>query len=176
MYSGTPVSRFQKKSELLITFASPNARVLGIFLLPPGLDRARISEKTDNALAALKAVACVLDSLDSCPKSPVSTCSGGECVRSNTQHREAFESVEPICARILSRSAQSLDFFILVHSRFSISPAPQPASKKNKPPMHANQVNNFTRISPTRFGFAFPLESFMTWPFRKLMAAALPAL
>jgi hypothetical protein len=38
------------------------------------------------------------------------------------------------------------------------------------------QLNNFTNISPIRFGLAFPLESFMTCPFRKLMAAALPAL
>jgi hypothetical protein len=38
------------------------------------------------------------------------------------------------------------------------------------------QLNNLTNVSPTRFGLAFPLESFMTCPFRKLMAAALPAL
>jgi hypothetical protein len=37
------------------------------------------------------------------------------------------------------------------------------------------QLSNFPRISLTRLGFAFPFESFITWPFRKLMAAALPA-
>src|SRR4051794_35543897 len=32
----------------------------------------------------------------------------------------------------------------------------------------------FPRISPTTAGFAFPLDSFITWPLRKLMAAAFP--
>ena len=34
---------------------------------------------------------------------------------------------------------------------------------------------SLTSVSPTRLGLAFPLEAFMTWPFRKLMAAAFPA-
>ena len=32
------------------------------------------------------------------------------------------------------------------------------------------------RISPTTAGLAFPLESFMTWPFKKFSAASLPDL
>src|SRR6202011_192611 len=34
---------------------------------------------------------------------------------------------------------------------------------------------SLSSVSPTRLGFAFPLEAFMTWPFRKLIAAAFPA-
>ena len=30
-------------------------------------------------------------------------------------------------------------------------------------------------VSFTRLGLAFPLEAFMTWPFKKLIAAAFPA-
>jgi hypothetical protein len=30
-------------------------------------------------------------------------------------------------------------------------------------------------VSPTRLGLAFPLDAFMTWPFRKLMAAVFPS-
>ena len=39
-----------------------------------------------------------------------------------------------------------------------------------------DQLNKRTSVSPTRFGLAFPLESFITCPFRKLIAAAFPAL
>jgi serine/threonine protein kinase len=38
------------------------------------------------------------------------------------------------------------------------------------------QLNNRTSVSPTRFGLAFPLESFITCPFKKLIAATFPAL
>ena len=36
-------------------------------------------------------------------------------------------------------------------------------------------LNSFSSVSPTRFGFAFPFEAFITWPFRKLIATPLPA-
>jgi len=38
------------------------------------------------------------------------------------------------------------------------------------------QLNNRTSVSPTRFGLAFPLESFITCPFKKLIAASFPVL
>ena len=38
------------------------------------------------------------------------------------------------------------------------------------------QPSNFARISPTIFGLAFPFESFITCPLRKLIAAPFPLL
>jgi hypothetical protein len=41
---------------------------------------------------------------------------------------------------------------------------------------HSLQIKARNRVSPTRFGLAFPLESFITCPFKKLIAATFPAL
>ena len=41
---------------------------------------------------------------------------------------------------------------------------------------YQNYASFLARISPTTAGLAFPLESFITWPFRKFNAASLPDL
>ena len=46
----------------------------------------------------------------------------------------------------------------------------------NLPVCSRYHFNFRSRISPTRFGLALPLLSFITWPLRKFSAATLPAL
>jgi hypothetical protein len=73
------------------------------------------------------------------------------------------------CGAIIPLSLGDDEFFknanpVLRTGLLSLSPSGTSPHRKSR-----------SSVSFTRLGFAFPLEAFITWPFRKLMAAAFPA-
>jgi hypothetical protein len=160
MNSGTRVSAFQKKSK------KHEQALLFLFEAGHPHDAHRMAVATEIALQSIK----------SCPGiEPIGLLVLGALVLQRPGHhhevkRSNFDQFPmiPVPRRLPPRNNYK------PRSR----PETQSLIAKAEGLMlrHGIQLNNLTRVSPTRFGFAFPLESFMTWPFRKLIAAAFPAL